>query len=113
MSQSIINVIYGIPLTSRASDLINEWRKADSERFYDSNEVVCGFTTLYHSSSMDYVGYCGVKLTSFSNDIAKKNLRLEPTEQEILRAEDQILQIDPELLALCPEPGVYFVISTD
>jgi len=114
VSYSIVNVIYGVPLSVYAGERIDSWKKAGDKRWDwgDGENERCGFTLFYHGSMHCPVGYCGVLLGEMHSNTALEDIRLEPTEQEKIEAQDKILEVDPELLNLCPEPGVHFVFST-
>ena len=104
---TIVNVIYGVPLTEEVWDFLN-----NSDNDYDLEEL--GFTTEYSGSSSYPPGWCGVELDSFDEsdwlDVA--NLKLTPTDKQRAEALDKIEALDPQVRALCPEPKTYFIFST-
>ena len=125
---SILNVIYGVPITEKISALITEWEGTDKSPWYEDKNGPCGFTSLYHGSTGGLVGYCGVLLGEFDECCewlrledggiwVKENTRLRlartvPTEQEKRQANELFAKLHLDIVRLCPELGVYIVFST-
>jgi hypothetical protein len=125
---SIQNIVYGVPLTSKAADLIKLWESEDDERWTDEEEGQCGFVTLYHGGASGLVGYCGVLLGELDECCAWLRLeehgirykgsgsdhlvRTKPNNREIKTAERRVAALHPDLRKLCPKIGVYVVFST-
>lgn len=116
---SIVNVIYGLPLTDSASREI-EGMGIEPEDI--------GFTILYHGGAEYSPGYIGVELgeydetqdaLSFRGTVLSKadngapvtKLVAHPT--EVAKAERMIQELEPKVRAVLPElVGVYFIFST-
>jgi len=133
---SIMNVIYGVPLTRKINALINEWEETDDDRWADADDDMCGFETLYHGSADRIIGFCGVCLGEFtecdeiikigedaieiSEDLppSKKRgpksskIQLKPSKKEIAEAQSKIDELDPEIKKILPEVGLYIITST-
>ncbi len=136
---SIMNVIYGVPLTRKVNELINKWEETDDDRWADADDDMCGFETLYHGSADRIIGFCGVCLGEFtecdeiikinedaieiSEDSPPKNrkygpklqsskIKLKPSKKEIAEAQSKIDALDPEIKKILPEVGLYIITST-
>lgn len=139
---SIMNVIYGIPLTRKINALIDKWETTDDDRWSEGlNEKrdTCGFITLYHGSADRIIGFCGVSLGEFtecdeiikieddtikiSEDSVPKSMRsgprrppsivkLKPSEKEIAKTQKMISKLDPEIQKIAPSVGIYIITST-
>lgn len=124
---SITNVIIGVPITQKLSNLVNQWEEDDDSRWREWKEL--GFETFYSGAGSGQVGYCGVQLGEFdecgdflrvepdalfyhSSGKQPKKIRLTPNQKQLDTAHEKVQAVDPELLKLCPPFGVYLVMST-
>lgn len=130
---SIMNIIYGVPLTRDAIEKIDEWERNNSENWFESNGLTCGFEILYNRST--YVGFCGVNLGSFnelenyinidpsipciriqksfnSKKSNEKVITLKPTQNQIDETTKLVENLHPLLRSLVPDIGLYIVISS-
>ena len=113
MSYAIVSVVYGVPLTEECIRLINEWEAdTNSDKWFEDNNGVCGFTTLY-SASGPGAGYCGVQLDSLDSYCSQlvDAIRMTPTTEEVEKATKLVKALPPELRKLTGKIGVYFIWS--
>lgn len=117
---SITNVIVGVPITSKMDRWVNDQGR-------DWEEL--GFETFYHGGADQSMGFCGVQLGVF-DECAEyirvnpdgtlhyvgygkpKVINLIPTKEQVEEAQQKVNALNPAILELCPEFGVYFVQST-
>lgn len=127
---SIVNIIYGVPLTEEIYKKIGEWEETDDERWWeDDRGGPCGFQTFYSGSSEFPPGFCGACLGSFDevcpniqlkgtqilirdNLKEKYKINLEPDEVFKQKVYQKINNLDPELKEMISEIGIYFIFST-
>ncbi len=135
MSYAIAKVIYGIPLTRAAGELINRWEEDEDSPWIETTHGLCGFTSLYSAGGDGPIGYCGIDLGEFSefetyitiklpNDEGNHELQIRPDRGNVRRiplsisqiekdqAQREINNVHQELWELCPEPGFFIVFSS-
>ena len=115
---SIVNVIYGIPITDEIEKRNQELLDADPNEEDESlgEELECyGFETFYSGSHSGIVGYLGVELSDFDechSYLKFKDLKFEPTPAQKAEAEKKIANLDNRFKDVLPEIGVYLIFST-
>ena len=109
MSYAIANVIIGIPLTEEIHTALDEMEGDDSRDPEDWFEV------LYTASGQFSPGYCGEKISEFTEcdgDIPVGDLRFVPTKKLRELAEKKCFKL-PEAIKKVARPfGVYVVWSS-
>lgn len=115
MSYAIFTVVYGVPLTEAAAELIDEWEgDVNHEKWFEDEHGTCGFTMLYTAGG-PMAGFCGAKLATFDEacDYFKlDDIVVAPTQEQVDDALKRVARLPPELQVLCPDPGVYVVPSS-
>ena len=113
---SIMTVIYGIPLSEEISKLIDDDTLPEDDSGLGSGDsTVCGFTELYHGSSDQHVGYCGVEISEFNecvDYIAADTLVLTATDEQKAEGQALVDRLDQRILSIAPPIGVYIIPST-
>ena len=99
---SIINVIYGIPVTESLA-----------QRFDEGELENMGFEILYHGGLHYSPGYIGVELCNFCgfDNPSIDKLTLKPTYEQRLEVKEKLEQLDTEVVG-GQELNVYFIEST-
>jgi hypothetical protein len=122
---AIGHIIYGVPLTEKISKKINKWENQEPEDdepegvespWFEDDDGVCGFTTMY-SGSGDYTpGYCGVELLEFDECeelfLGDETFQMKPTSKQKASALKRIEKLHPDLKKLLPKVGLYIVWSS-
>ena len=113
MSQAIGHIIYGIPKTEAAADLIDMWKGKD---MVDEEGELLGheyhFEEVYSGNGPFPPGWCGVRLTTISegNDVRLDSIFTDVTEEQKKEVAEKIKYLHPELREVCPrEPAVWIV----
>jgi hypothetical protein len=105
---SIADVIYGIPITDKISELAN---KREEELDVDDGGW---FHCLYHGGSYREVGYLGVTLASFDecSDFKLETIIKEPTEEQAAEVLKAFNALPIEYREIAPDIAVWVVFST-
>ena len=113
MSCAVVSIIVGVPLTEEAGAKISEWEEAGDERWTDTRDGQCGFTTRYSASGQAPIGYCGVLLCDLESYQPQnlEDVKLEATKAQIEVAMKKVEKLDPELKKLAGKFGLYFIWS--
>ena len=112
---SIAHIIYGVPLSEKISQKINDYENSESDLWFEDKNGMCGFRIFYHGSADQLMGFCGVELDTFAEfkpfiDVSK--LTTKPTPEQVSEANRQLEALCEELRGLCDPVGVYLVWST-
>lgn len=118
MSYAIVKIIYGVPLNDAVRTQINEWEQTpegaeNSDLWFEDDDGVCGFETLYSAGGDAPLVFCGVKLCvlqSYENEDVTK-LQLLPTPEQRAAAEAKVAKLHPKLRELAGPIGSYTVWS--
>ena len=117
MTYCIITVIYGVPLTEEAIEIIKgppEERESDDDDVSYCAEIL-GFTIQYSGNTSQVPGYCGVELCTFdecTDGIPLSALKLKPNKEQRAQASLLIRKIPWAIKQACGRTGVYLIPSS-
>jgi hypothetical protein len=126
MTYCIMTVIYGVPLTEEANELICgrghdedgeeiEVEEDDESGVGSGDAEACGFEVLYSGSASWMPGFCGVELDSFdecTDGFKLSELKTVPTAEQKKQAEEMVAALDPRVRELCGPIDVYLIPSS-
>lgn len=116
MSYAIFNVVYGVPMPYGGDQIIEDLRMNEDPQYceseFDHCTGECGFVEGYSSGGPPFK-YCGVSLSVFDECgiYNLKDLKLQPTEDDLKKFEERWAQVPDVLKKLCDAPEVILVPS--